>query len=121
MRELIETVEEEQMLKHRNRQDEHLQDLEKTKNVNAEVQEQMKFSLLRQIENLDGEFEKHFTRYMAETQQKTEAYSNLLKNNTDTSEEIDRLKRDISRLNDQTALCRLRTQQHYRECKDRDD
>ena len=47
MRELIETVEEEEILKQKNREDEFMQDLEKTKNVNAEVQEQMKFSLLR--------------------------------------------------------------------------
>ena len=81
----------------------------------------MKFGLLRQIEVLDGEFEKYFTKYMAETQQKTEQYSNLLKTNTDTSEEINRMTRDISRVNEQIAHCRLKTQQNHRACKDRDD
>ena len=45
----------------------------------------------------------------------------MLKTNTETSEEINRLTRQINRLNELTALWRLKTQQNYRECKDRDD
>ena len=94
---------------------------EKTRNENVEAQEKMKHDLIKDIESLDAAFEVYFTRYMAETQQKTEQYSNLLKTNTETSEEINRLTRQINRLNELTALWRLKTQQNYRECKDRDD
>ena len=45
----------------------------------------------------------------------------MLKQNTETSTEINSLTRQINRLQEQTAYWRLKTQQNYRECKDRDD
>lgn len=45
----------------------------------------------------------------------------MLSANTETGLEINKLTKQINRLQEQTAFWRLKTQQNYRECKDRDD
>ena len=72
MREMIETIEEEEKLKQKLINEEFLAEKEKTRNENVEAQEKMKHDLIKDIESLDNQFEVYFTRYMAETQQKTE-------------------------------------------------
>ena len=119
--EMIATIEEEEKAKMKQINEDFLSEKERTRNMNVEACEKMKHDLIKEIEQLDNAFEVYFTRYMAETQTKTEQYSNLLQANTETGIEINKLTKQINRLQEQTAFWRLKTQQNYRECKDRDD
>ena len=44
-----------------------LSEKERTRNMNVEACEKMKHDLIKEIEQLDNQFEVYFTRYMAET------------------------------------------------------
>jgi len=54
---------------------------EETKNKNVEELESMKHELIKQIEKLDKEFEVHFNKYVADTEQKATHYRTLLEDN----------------------------------------
>ena len=54
---------------------------EETKNKNVEELESMKHELIKKIEDLDKEFEVHFNRYVADTEQKASEYKTLLDSN----------------------------------------
>ena len=75
---MISTIEEEEKAKMKQINEDFLSEKERTRNMNVEACEKMKHDLIKEIEQLDNQFEVYFTRYMAETQTKTEQYSNLL-------------------------------------------
>jgi len=79
--------------------DDHEAIREETKNKNVEELESMKHELIKKIEDLDKEFEVHFNRYVADTEQKALEYKSLLDSNqidtreiSDTTNKINRLK-----------------------------
>ena len=96
--EMIATIEEEEKAKMKQINEDFLSEKERTRNMNVEACEKMKHDLIKEIEQLDNAFEVYFTRYMAETQTKTEQYSNLLQANTETGIEINKLTKQINRL-----------------------
>ena len=96
--EMIATIEDEEKAKMKQINEDFLSEKERTRNMNVEACEKMKHDLIKDIEQLDNQFEVYFTRYMAETQTKTEQYSNLLSANTETGLEINKLTKQINRL-----------------------
>ena len=69
---------------------------EEIKNKNVEDLEGMKHDLIKKIDDLDKEFEGSFTRYMSETERKSQEYRDMLKKNEDSAFEILRLQRKIN-------------------------
>lgn len=67
LREMIETIEEEEKTKMKQINEDFLSEKERTRNMNVEACEKMKHDLIKDIEQLDNQFEVYFTRYMAET------------------------------------------------------
>lgn len=88
LKDMIETIEEEENNKLKEMKDAFEGLREETKNKNVEELESMKHDLIKKIEDLDKEFEVNFNRYVSDTESKAENYKNLLKNNEDSSEKI---------------------------------
>lgn len=57
---------------------------EEIKNENVEELESMKHALIRKIEDLDKDFEVNFNRYVNETENRSTAYSEKIKNNEES-------------------------------------
>lgn len=119
LKEMIETIEEEENNKLKEMKDNHDALREETKNKNVEELESMKHELIKKIEDLDKEFEVNFNRYVSDTESKAEQYKKLLKDNDTSSEKINRFQRSINRLKEQIAYWTLKMQQNKRECEER--
>ena len=86
LREMIETIEEEELNKLRLLKDNFLAEKEQTRNKNLEEAETMKMDLIKKIDALDSEFEVQFNTYMTATEGKTAEYSKMLDDNEATTE-----------------------------------
>lgn len=86
LREMIETIEEEENAKLKQMQEDHDSLREETKNKNVEELESMKHELIKKIEELDKEFEVHFNKYVADTENRAQNYKKLLEDNKGDSE-----------------------------------
>ena len=72
LREMIETIDEEEKGKLKAMNEAFLAEKEQIRNKNVEEQETMKMELIKKIDALDGQFEVSFQQYMHETEQKTQ-------------------------------------------------
>merc|ERR1712167_403581 len=77
---------------------------EEIKNMNVEDLEGMKHDLIKQIEELDNNFEVSFNKYMADTEQKSLRYRDLIADNKKNSDEIDKFQRKINATKTQTQF-----------------
>ena len=109
LKEMIETIIEEEEAKIKQMLDEHESTREETKNKNVEELESMKHELIKKIEDLDKEFEVHFNRYVAETEQKANEYKTLLDSNQKATSQISITTNDINRLKEQNNYWTLKT------------
>ena len=94
---------------------------EETKNKNVEELESMKHELIKQIEKLDKEFEVHFNKYVADTEQKATHYRTLLEDNRLSANKIGNDQKAIETLRTQSTYWGFRKKQNQLECKQRDD
>jgi len=85
LRDMIETIDEEENSKLKKMKDDFESLREETKNKNVEELESMKHELIRKIEELDKAFEINFNRYVSETETKAESYKKLLEDNETSS------------------------------------
>jgi hypothetical protein len=88
LKEMIHTIEEEENAKLKDMQDLHDGLREETKNKNVEELESMKHELIKQITNLDKQFEVNFNKYVADTESKANEYKHLLDENKTAAETI---------------------------------
>jgi hypothetical protein len=88
LRDMIETIDEEEQSKIRKMKDDFESLRQETKNKNVEELESMKHDLIKKIEDLDKEFEVNFNRYVSETDTKAEIYKKLLEENEKKSQDI---------------------------------
>ena len=72
LRDMIETIDEEENAKLKKMKDDFESIREETKNKNLEELESMKHDLIKKIDDLDKEFEVSFNRYVSETEQKAD-------------------------------------------------
>jgi len=121
LRQMIETIQEEETAKLKLLKTEFEGNREETKNKNVEELESMKHDLIKKIEELDKEFEVHFQKYMSDTEQRAGEYTALLSKNEKSSEEITKYQKKINRLKDSIAMWTLKAQQNGRECTDRNE
>ena len=119
LRDMIETIEEEENAKLKKMKDDFESLREETKNKNVEELESMKHDLIKKIEDLDKEFEVNFNRYVSDTESKAENYKHLLTENEKSSQLINTYQRSINRLKEQIAYWSLKMKQNERECADR--
>mmetsp|Transcript_32002 Transcript_32002/g.23652 ORF Transcript_32002/g.23652 Transcript_32002/m.23652 type:complete len:146 (+) Transcript_32002:358-795(+) len=88
LKDMIETIEEEENNKLKQMKEDFDALREETKNKNVEDLESMKHDLIKKIEDLDKEFEVNFNRYVTDTESKADQYKNLLDENAKSSKEI---------------------------------
>lgn len=119
LRDMIETIEEEENAKLKKMKDEFESFREETKNKNVEELESMKHDLIKKIEDLDKEFEVNFNRYVSDTESKADNYKSLLEDNEKSSLMINNYQRSINRLKEQIAYWSLKMKQNERECQER--
>ena len=119
LRDMIETIEEEENAKLKKMKDDFESLREETKNKNVEELESMKHDLIKKIEDLDKEFEVNFNRYVSDTESKAENYKHLLEENEKSSQLINTYQRSINRLKEQIAYWSLKMKQNERECAER--
>lgn len=119
LRDMIETIDEEENSKLKKMKDDFESLREETKNKNVEELESMKHDLIKKIEDLDKEFEVNFNRYVSETETKAEYYKKLLEDNEKSSQQINNYQRQINRLKEQIAYWSLKMKQTERECQER--
>jgi hypothetical protein len=119
LRDMIETIEEEENAKLKKMKDDFESLREETKNKNVEELESMKHDLIKKIEDLDKEFEVNFNRYVSDTESKATTYKTLLETNEKSSQEINNKQRSINRLKEQIAYWSLKMKQNERECAER--
>jgi hypothetical protein len=93
LRDMIETIDEEENSKLKKMKDDFESLREETKNKNVEELESMKHDLIKKIEDLDKEFEVNFNRYVSETETKAEYYKKLLEDNEKSSQQINNYQR----------------------------
>ena len=117
--EMIETIKEEEENKLKMIKETFMAEKEQVKNKNSELQDNMKMDLVKKINELDGEFEVNFRRYIVETENKTADYSKLVKENIETSKAIGILSQKITNSKNKTQYWSLRIIQQKRECTDR--
>jgi DNA anti-recombination protein RmuC len=86
LRDMIETIDEEENAKLKKMKDDFEGLREETKNKNVEELESMKHDLIKKIDDLDKEFEVSFNRYVSETEQKADQYKHLLDQNETSSQ-----------------------------------
>jgi hypothetical protein len=109
LKEMIDTIIEEEEAKIKQMLDDHEAIREETKNKNVEELESMKHELIKKIEDLDKEFEVHFNRYVADTEQKALEYKILLDSNQKATAQISSDTNDINRLKEQNNYWTLKT------------
>jgi chromosome segregation ATPase len=119
LRDMIETIDDEENSKLKKMKDDFESLREETKNKNVEELESMKHDLIKKIEDLDKEFEVNFNRYVSETETKAEYYKKLLEDNEKSSQQINNYQRQINRLKEQIAYWSLKMKQTERECQER--
>lgn len=119
LRDMIETIEEEENAKLKKMKDDFESLREETKNKNVEELESMKHDLIKKIEDLDKEFEVNFNRYVSDTESKADHYKKLLEDNEKSSQMINQYQRSINRLKEQIAYWSLKMKQNERECQER--
>ena len=119
LRDMIETIDEEEQSKLKQMKDDFESVREETKNRNVEELESMKHDLIKKIEDLDKEFEVNFNRYVSDTESKADNYKKLLKDNEKSSQNINTYQRNINRLKEQIAYWSLKMKQNERECQER--
>jgi len=56
----------------------------------------MKHELIKKINELDSEFESSFRKYIGDTENKSQRYKDLLKDNEKSSEDINKMQRRIN-------------------------
>ncbi len=78
LRDMIETIDEEENSKLKKMKDDFESLREETKNKNVEELESMKHDLIKKIDDLDKEFEVSFNRYVSGTEKRAEEYKVLL-------------------------------------------
>lgn len=78
LRDMIETIDEEENAKLKKMKDDFESLREETKNKNVEELESMKHDLIKKIDDLDKEFEVSFNRYVSGTEKRAEEYKVLL-------------------------------------------
>jgi len=98
LRDMIDTIEDEENNKLKEMKDNFDSLREETKNKNVEELESMKHDLIKKIEDLDKEFEVSFNRYVSDTESKADHYKQLLAQNEKDSETINTYQRSINRL-----------------------
>ena len=119
LKDLIKTIEEEETNKLTEMKDTYDNTREEIKNMNVEDLEGMKHDLIKQIEELDNNFEVSFNKYMADTEQKSLRYRDLIADNKKNSDEIDKFQRKINATKTQTQFLTLKIQQNKKECEER--
>ena len=119
LRDLIDTIEEEENNKLNEMKEEYEGTREETKNKNVEDLESMKQGLIKKIEDLDNEFSTSFTKYMQDTNAKSTKYKELLTNNEQNSQRINKSQRMINSTKQQTAFLTLKIQQNKKDCEER--
>lgn len=119
LRDMIETIEEEENAKLKKMKDDFESLGQETKNKNVEELESMKHDLIKKIEDLDKEFEVNFNRYVSDTESKADHYKRLLEDNEKSSDQINKYQRSISRLKEQINYWSLKNEQNKRECQER--
>merc|ERR1712166_45473 len=119
LKDMIETIEEEENNKLNEMGEAYDSNREETKNKNVEDLESMKHDLIKKIEDLDKEFEISFNKYVADTETKADGYNLLLEKNGASAETINNSQREINRLKEQTSFLTLKIQQSKKECEDR--
>ena len=119
LKDLIQTIEEEETNKLTEMKDTYDNTREEIKNMNVEDLETMKHELIKQIEELDNTFEVSFNKYMADTEQKSLRYRDLIADNKKNSDEIDKYQRKINATKTQTQFLTLKIQQNKKECEER--
>ena len=88
LRDMIETIEEEENAKLKKMKDDFESLREETKNKNVEELESMKHDLIKQIEELDKTFGVSFNKYVSDTEKKATKYKELLESNEHSSQLI---------------------------------
>jgi dynein regulatory complex subunit 2 len=121
LRELIETIKEEERQKLKLMKTNFETTREETKNQDVEELESMKHELIKQIDNLDGRFEVEFNRYQSETDTQVGEYKKLLERNEDHSKEIKSAAHRIHRLKEQISYWSKKQSQSALESKLRND
>merc|ERR1712166_412405 len=121
LKDMIETIEEEENNKLNDMKEAYDSSREETKNKNVEDLESMKHDLIKKIEDLDKEFEVSFNKYVADTETKADGYKLLLEKNGVSAETINTSQREINRLKEQTSFLTLKIQQNKKECEDRNN
>lgn len=119
--EMIKTIVEEENLNLKEMSDVHDGLREETKNKNVEELESMKHELIKQIEKLDKEFEVHFNKYVADTENKATHYRTLLEENKLSANKIGEEQRKIEGLRQKSTYWGLRKAQNKKECNERND
>jgi hypothetical protein len=119
LREMIQTIVEEENSKLKEMQDAHDGLREETKNKNVEELESMKHELIKQIEKLDKEFEVHFNKYVTDTETKASQYRNLLESNKKAAGEIGQYQDNINKYKLENTFWSLKRAQNKRECTER--
>ena len=88
LKDMIDTIEEEENNKLNEMKEAYDSSREETKNKNVEDLESMKHDLIKKIEDLDKEFEVSFNKYVADTESKADGYKLLLEKNGVSAETI---------------------------------
>lgn len=91
LREMIETIVEEENAKLKAMKNSFETTREETKNQDVEELESMKHELIKQIEALDSKFEVEFNRYASDTDSRVTEYKKLLTTNEKNSTDIKKL------------------------------
>jgi hypothetical protein len=78
LRDMIETIDEEENSKLKKMKDDFESLREETKNKNVEELESMKHDLIKKIDDLDKEFTVSFNKYSQGTERRAEEYKKLL-------------------------------------------
>jgi hypothetical protein len=86
LRDMIETIDEEENSKLKKMKDDFESLREETKNKNVEDLESMKHDLIKKIDDLDKEFEVSFNRYVSGTEKRAEDYKTTLDSNETSSQ-----------------------------------
>ena len=119
LRDMIETIREEEESKLADMKSAFEGKREGVKNQNVEDLESMKHDLIKKIELLDQQFEKNFQQFVSDTETKAESYDELLRANQKSSKDINDYQKQINRLKEQIQFLELKTKQNKKECDDR--
>jgi len=115
LREMIQTITDEEHSKLQQMSQDFEALREETKNRNVEELEGMKFILIGKIEELDKEFQVHYNQFSSETKQVAKSYEQKLELNKNLSTEISHLNRTIDRNRHKKMYWQMKTEQNDRE------